>query len=443
MKTSKKEINRLGDRIRANPKQINSENLLQLEDFRISHKDSLSEIFNILCQESQKVYRSPIVTYRIKRFESIIKKLDRFPKMQFARMGDIGGCRVILNSETAIYKLYEKLDKLLIINKVKDYIKQPAKDGYRSLHIYATLPNDNITIEIQLRNPDHQNWATMVEISDFLFDSKLKEYGEDKLLVKFHKYLSQDMAELTLTQKKYIVDILIKYKYLEELQRVFSRNYINTRLRWVEIEKRQSNQNYFLIQSDKYQTPIIDSFPNFQEAEKEYLRRYKLNSGANMVLTHTTNSKYKTISIAYSNYILSYHSYINKFYEILEDLIKESIEKNYKLRFWNYFKFHREMTAIRAITLVTEISTANTLLKFTFKNDKLDITKKEKSSRRLDWLVDIKVEIEKQSEINHSIIEAIKIYKKHNYINREIYWNLVKYIMWNNNRKIRKVIKNK
>ena len=206
---TKGEINRLGDKIRSEYPNVEEETLSLLEDYRKSYKDSLASIFNLLCRLKSQVGINTIITYRIKRFESIINKLDRFPKMQFSRMWDIGGCRCIVGNNMQVYKLKKLIEKNLIIRKENDYIENPQEDGYESLHLYVSLPNDNNIIELQIRNQDNHNWATLVEISDLLYDAGIKEYGKNKELYKFHQLLSKDMEDITYEEK---VTIALKIK---------------------------------------------------------------------------------------------------------------------------------------------------------------------------------------------------------------------------------------
>ena len=49
--------------------------------------------------------------------------------------------------------------------------------GYRSIHLNVRLKGDKRVVEIQLRALEHHNWATLVEITDLLFRTKLKELG--------------------------------------------------------------------------------------------------------------------------------------------------------------------------------------------------------------------------------------------------------------------------
>ena len=130
-KYSNKDYKRLGDRIRSNPKEVSDNDLLMLQELRLSYKEPLATIFKSIQRAAQRVDEYCICTYRVKRIESIISKLLRFPEMQVNRAEDIAGCRCIMSSTEKVYELYNRLmknkDKLPFIIKgtIHDYIEKP------------------------------------------------------------------------------------------------------------------------------------------------------------------------------------------------------------------------------------------------------------------------------------------------------------------------------
>lgn len=328
------EIDRLGDEIRSKQNDIGIISLEKLQDYRISHKNSLSETFKILLDIRKRKSHNAIVTFRIKRFESIIGKLGRLKDMELSRMWDIGGCRVIVKNNEEVYKFRDEIAKVLNIRKPKDYIKNPQPDGYKSLHLYVDSPVENRVIEIQIRNERDHNWATLVEISDLLFDSKLKEYGKDKKLLRFHFLLSKEV-ELSFLEKKDLAYIIYKYQYVDELSKVFARNYLEVRHQWTNIETKPKYR-FFLIETSKHNIPKIAAFERFNEAEIEYFKKFQENSDSNIVLTHLPKPNYYQISIAYSNYILTMHTFMDDFSKMFENLILESLKYG---RYFEYVKF--------------------------------------------------------------------------------------------------------
>ena len=148
---------RLGSRIRSNPQNIFEEDYQILQDLRLTYKEPLAIVFNAIERAAYKVDPNSICTYRIKRMESIISKLIRFPHMQVNKAEDIAGCRCIMTSTENVYKLYNKLmrnqDRLPfeMTGAEHDYIAQPKESGYQSIHLNVRLKGDKRVIEIQLR----------------------------------------------------------------------------------------------------------------------------------------------------------------------------------------------------------------------------------------------------------------------------------------------------
>ncbi len=388
------DINRLGNRIRAEYDTLNDDTLLELQNFRTSHKDTLAKVFNILCNLNRKMGKQNIVTYRIKRFESIIGKLYRYPKMEFSRMWDIGGCRCIVSNNEEVYRLKDLIQKseYLTIRKEYDYIKKPQEEGYKSLHLFISLKDDKTVIELQIRNKEDHNWATLVEITDLLFDAKLKEYGKNKELLRFH-YLLSKRFDLSTEEKKEVAKIIKKYKYFEKLSNVFSRNYIQIRKQWLNIESKH-NHNYFLIETKKDEVPKITSYRKFDEAEENYFNIYKNNQTANVVLTHLPKPNYEQISIAYSNYILTFHSFLEDSYEIFERLIEKTLVDKKYFEFVKYFNLYNEIVYNHVKNLMSEVSEVYRISKKNSKNyNNYKPNQKEK-----DWVQDINNQVKKRQD---------------------------------------------
>ncbi len=434
------EINRLGDRVRAEyiAEKINENTLIELQNYRISHKDTLAKIFNSLCNINRKMGKQNIVTYRIKRFESIIGKLYRFPKMAFSRMWDIGGCRCIVNSNEDVYKLKELIEKNenLIIRTFNDHIQSPKPDGYKSLHLYISLKDEpNKVVELQIRNKEDHNWATLVEITDLLFDAKLKEYGKNKDLLRFHFLLSKRF-DLTTDEKKEIAKIVKKYGYFEKLSNVFSRNYIQIRKQWLNIESKH-NHNYFLIETKKDEVPKITSYRKFDEAEENYFNIYKNNQTANVVLTHLPKPNYEQISIAYSNYILTFHSFLDDSYEVFEKLIEKTLVDKKYIEFIKYFNLYNEIVYNHVKNLMSEVFEVYQLSKKTVNEGKrYKLKPKEK-----DWVEDIKIQVKKREDKQKRIqVSMRQNIPKGGTIGNVIFTYITKTIARRYNKKIKKVI---
>lgn len=133
-----------------------------------------------------------IVAERLKRLDSIIKKLSREPSMSLWKIQDLGGCRFIVPTVKEVYSYAEKYDnsrKRHIFQEKYDYISEPKKSGYRSLHMvykYYSDTNDtynrNMLIEIQYRTHLQHLWATAVETMGLFTKEAIKSgQGSDDI----------------------------------------------------------------------------------------------------------------------------------------------------------------------------------------------------------------------------------------------------------------------
>jgi hypothetical protein len=299
-------------------------------------------------------------------------------------MGDIAGCRIIVQNNHEVYAFEHHIRQVLNVKKAdNDYIKNPKKNGYKSLHLYVTLPDNDKTIEIQIRNQVDHNWATLVEITDLLFDSQLKEYGKDKKLERLHYLLSKDKNELDYSEVKEIAKIVKDYSYLDKLNSIFSRNYLEVRKNWLEIEKKH-RYRFFLIESSVSEIPKIEAYDNFDEAELKYYEKFKENNDANVVLTHLHKPNYKQISIAYSNYILTMHSFVDEFSKLFEKLIIHSLQIDKHYDFLKFFDLYYNNLTNRFINEIKEASYSSNV-----SENISDAKRRKESKKEKEWRVEI------------------------------------------------------
>lgn len=104
------------------------------------------------------------VSQRLKRVDRIVDKLIRYPKMNLARMDDIGGCRVVFPSlrELHAFEAHFRRMRAEEITGGHDYITNPKSTGYRAVHII--VQRRGLLVEVQLRTRRQQHWAGLVEI---------------------------------------------------------------------------------------------------------------------------------------------------------------------------------------------------------------------------------------------------------------------------------------
>ncbi len=133
--------------------------------------------FEVLDEElSISRVRNPIdhIESRVKTPESIIGKLRRggyefSVKSMTENLNDIAGIRVICQYVDDIYTVADMLSKQddISVIKVKDYIKNPKPNGYRSYHMVVEVPvffserKHYVRVEVQFRTIAMDFWASL------------------------------------------------------------------------------------------------------------------------------------------------------------------------------------------------------------------------------------------------------------------------------------------
>ncbi|PWG00602.1 GTP pyrophosphokinase [Levilactobacillus bambusae] len=111
---------------------------------------------------------------RIKQPRSILEKAERkgiprtFESLT-TNLHDIAGVRLIVRFLDDIWKVKAFLDKQddMEIVRVKDYVRHPKANGYRSLHLIVTVPiylsagKEQVEVEIQIRTIAMNFWASL------------------------------------------------------------------------------------------------------------------------------------------------------------------------------------------------------------------------------------------------------------------------------------------
>lgn len=166
---------------------MNTQQLDQLKEFRaevtrfmMNYKFALDEMetkIDILKEEFQSLHDyCPIehVTSRLKTPESIMKKLARkgdpisLPCIK-EKIKDIAGLRITCSFISDIYRVSEMLQKQSDLRtlEVKDYIKNPKPNGYKSLHLILEVPIflsdrvEHVCVEVQIRTIAMDFWASL------------------------------------------------------------------------------------------------------------------------------------------------------------------------------------------------------------------------------------------------------------------------------------------
>jgi ppGpp synthetase/RelA/SpoT-type nucleotidyltranferase len=176
-----------------------------INNWRSSHQYPLNTFQMTLRRKSRLIASSSIVSQRLKRMESIERKLCS-GTITLTQMQDIGGCRAVLPTLGDAYKLCELYKSARFDHQFKnekDYIKNPKEDGYRSIHLIykykGTNSSDaynNLQIEIQIRSQLQHAWATAVEAVSIFTKQALKWRGGTAEWQKFFLVMSNAIAKM-------------------------------------------------------------------------------------------------------------------------------------------------------------------------------------------------------------------------------------------------------
>ncbi len=163
--------------------RIQTEKLKEAKSFHrlmLEYQSAIMEVETRLkslnAEFSQEYNRNPFesIKSRLKTPESIYEKLERkgYPATVEnirEQLMDVAGVRIICSFPDDIYRLAELFtgqDDITVL-RVKDYIRNPKPNGYRSLHLILSVPiflsggKKQMNVEIQFRTIAMDFWASV------------------------------------------------------------------------------------------------------------------------------------------------------------------------------------------------------------------------------------------------------------------------------------------
>lgn len=194
----------------------------QYQELMMTYFGAMREVqtkLEILNDEFQVVKRrNPIemIKVRLKKTDSILEKLSRIGLEKtlenIKQIADIAGVRVVCTYFDDIYELANMLvkqDDVRLI-QIKDYIKKPKANGYRSLHLVIELPvyfstkKRMMRVEVQIRTIAMDFWASLEHDMKYKnrhhINPKLKEELKEcaEVIADTDKRMQKIKAELDL-----------------------------------------------------------------------------------------------------------------------------------------------------------------------------------------------------------------------------------------------------
>jgi putative GTP pyrophosphokinase len=131
---------------------------------------------------------------RLKTPDSIVKKLKRYGYKvtidnMVEQLSDIAGIRIICSFTSDIYQIASMITKQSDVSVlyVKDYIKNPKPNGYKSYHMVVTIPiylTDGpveTKVEVQIRTIAMDFWASLEHKIYYKFEGNAPDYLQQEL----------------------------------------------------------------------------------------------------------------------------------------------------------------------------------------------------------------------------------------------------------------------
>ncbi len=181
---------------------------------------------------------------RLKRKNTIVNKLRTKRGGSLASMHDIAGCRIICKNlkdlEIARDRVHSTTAKHVYLSEGKyDYLKNPKSSGYRGRHdVFSYQVNstsgadyNGLKVEIQYRTEIQHAWATALEISDLIDNSRVKfDVGSNPDKERFFVLASEYLAREHEGEHGFL-PTLPRHEIVDELFDIESRLHILTKLR--------------------------------------------------------------------------------------------------------------------------------------------------------------------------------------------------------------------
>lgn len=343
---SKKEVRRAGEILKQEP-------LSSFEDFekafntlsiwRSLHSYPINTFQSLIRKKIKDLnILDALVAQRLKRAPSIIKKLERFPKMQLDRMQDIGGVRVVVNHIEEVYSIHSSLSRARIKHQAvlppDDYIKFPKSDGYRSLHQVFRYNSDThpelngLSIEVQIRTKLQHSWATAVETLGIIEKSSFKTGEGSENIKRFFKLSSaifsieENLPILDEYKEKGAVEIVEEFEELQNELRIFKK-LAGLTFSAKQIESVGDNKNAYhviVLDTDKMTVSLTPFSPKQLHMAEQFYKSMEIGTKnmKNIDVVLISAGNLKDIKKAYPNYFLDTQVFIKSLNRICNRISK-------------------------------------------------------------------------------------------------------------------------
>lgn len=353
------QVNRAGEILRAYSQSTAAVPIEQLAEYdwaygvlsnwRACHNYPINTFQATLRSRLKAIDPLATVAQRLKRFPSIVLKLQRFEGMQLARMQDIGGLRAIVGTMRKVRlleKLYREGNFQHQLVSSKDYISEPKSDGYRGVHLIYRYENpkapdyNRLLLELQLRTRLQHAWATAVETMGTFLGQALKSGQGEEQWRSFFEVTASAIAHLEKSAPVPGYEVLSRSETFKRVAASEAELGVLERLRGFSIaaerittEKGQGNFHLVVLNSaDKSVTIRPYGMTRLEEANAAYAEVEKqAQAGEQVEAVLVSAGPVEALKKAYPNYFLDTHEFIVQIEKVIEET-KQPVLRKAQLR---------------------------------------------------------------------------------------------------------------
>jgi len=337
------------------PSHVDEQALRIISNWRASHAFPLQIIKMMLKKRAQRTDGRALVSQRLKRLPSIRRKLvrDQTETIRLSQIQDIGGCRAVLSTISAVDRLVKLFDlgvaknptgRHALVGKPKNYIQEPKTDGYRGMHYVFKYKSNSparavwsdLRIEVQVRSQLQHAWATAVETVDTLTGQSLKfALGSNIGDPQWRRFFALMGSAMALRERRPIVpgtpsavadlmDELRDVAYGIRAETVLTR--LREAVKVLEDEHSRSGaQEYLLVldSSDKSIRVMAFSRRELPRVEEEYLRLEK-EDNPDLQVVQVSVDDIRGLRNAYPNYYLDTQAFVHALRTVTQESHRRS-----------------------------------------------------------------------------------------------------------------------
>ncbi len=330
---SKRQVVRSGKAIRGSHPTHTAELIeafKQAHAWRDGHLIPMRRVRSELSRNVDKISPTAITAGRLKRFQSIRRKLKR-GQVTLYQMQDIAGVRAIMPNIASVQRVVElyKSDqcKHALLDE-DDYLQKPKADGYRSHHLvlkYTGLEEvtggNRIAVELQVRTRLQHAWATAVEAVGMVAGQNIKGGGGDADWRRFFVLMAAEFAAeeglpmvpgVSSDVDKRRVELV---EVSDRIEAVTTLESYNQALKHTEDFMGLKGNSYLIQYNPDTRHVSVRTFSKYARMSEEMFNEELLNDQPNTVLVEI--DKVDDLREAYPNYFLDVRMFTDRLKRIL------------------------------------------------------------------------------------------------------------------------------